>query len=592
MKDFLKTMTASAVGFIIANIIFFFIAIIFFSAMISSMSKSFSAKEKFILEDKSVLNIVLEGTIQERIPESDPFLDTFSGGKISNMGLNDIVAAIRKAKNEDKIKGIYIDSRMFSASPATLAEIRDELIKFKESDKFIVAYADSYSQAGYYLSSVADKVVVNPEGMLDMHGLASNIMFYKDALDKLGIEMQIFKVGTYKSAVEPFIQREMSAPNREQVSSFLNDMWSFMRADIASSRNMSVQAIDSLTNMGTMLKGTDFLITSNLVDTLLYETEVKSYLRTLLDIDKDKRIPSATVANMKSVKTQNIKKTSNSIALLYAVGNITSGNNSQGIQDKYLVKEIEKLRKDEDIKAVVLRINSGGGSAYASEQIWKAISDLKAEKPVVVSMGDMAASGGYYIACNADKIVAQPTTLTGSIGIFGMIPNFEGTAKKIGVSTSVVKTNEFADFGNVNRPFNEKETELMQNYINRGYDLFLTRCADGRKMHKDSLAQYAEGRVWTGNQAKQFGLVDELGGIGKAIEIAADLANLGKSYVIFEYPKIKSPFEDFFNKQKDELAAKTLKEYLGESYTLFNLIKNVKDQDYIQARVPYEINIK
>lgn len=592
MKDFLKTMTASAVGFIIANIIIFFIAIIFFSAMISSMSKSFNTKDKFILEDKSVLNLVLEGTIQERIPESDPFLDTFSGGKITNMGLNDIVAAIRKAKNEDKIKGIYIDSRMFSASPATLAEIREELIKFKESDKFIVAYADSYSQAGYYLSSVADKVIVNPEGMLDMHGLASNIMFYKDALDKLGIEMQIFKVGTYKSAVEPFIQREMSAPNREQVSSFLNDMWSFMRADIASSRDMSVAAIDSLTNMGTMLKGTDFLIASNLVDTLLYETEVKSYLRTLLDIDKDKKIPSATVANMKSIKTHNIKKTSNSIALLYAVGDITSGNSSQGIQDKYLVNEIEKLRKDDDIKAVVLRINSGGGSAYASEQIWKALSDLKAEKPVVVSMGNMAASGGYYIACNADKIVAQPTTLTGSIGIFGMIPNFEGTAKKVGITTSVVKTNEFADFGSINRPFNEKETELMQNYINKGYDLFLTRCADGRKMPKDSLALYAEGRVWTGNQAKQLGLVDELGGIDKAIEIAADLANLGKSYVIFEYPKMKSPFEELFNKQKDELAAKTLKEYLGESYTLFSLIKDVKDQDYIQARVPYEINIK
>lgn len=592
MKDFLKTMTASAVGFIIANIIFFFIAIIIFSAMISSMSKSFSTKEKFILEDKSVLNLVLEGTIQERIPENDPFIDTFSGGKISSIGLNDIVAAIRKAKNEDKIKGIYIDSRMFSASPATLAEIREELIKFKESDKFIVAYADSYSQAGYYLSSVADKVIVNPEGVLDVHGLASNIMFFKDALDKIGIEMQIFKVGTYKSAVEPFIQREMSAPNREQVSSFLNDTWSFMRADLAKSRNMSIQAIDSLANLGTMLKGTDFLIASNLVDTLLYETEVKSYLRTLLDIDKDKKIPSATVANMKSVKTQNIKKTNNSIAILYAVGNITSGNSSQGIQDKFLVREIEKLRKDDDIKAVVFRINSGGGSAYASEQIWKAISDLKTEKPVVVSMGDMAASGGYYIACNADKIVAQPTTLTGSIGIFGMIPNFEGTAKKIGVSTSVVKTNEFADFGSINRPFNEKETELMQNYINKGYDLFLTRCADGRKMPKDSLALYAEGRVWTGNQAKEIGLVDELGGIDKAIEIAADLANLGKSYVIFEYPKMKSPFEEFFNKQKDELAAKTLKEYLGESYTLFSLIKDVKDQDYIQARIPYDINIK
>lgn len=592
MKDFLKTMTASAVGFIIANIILFFIAIILFSAMISSLSSSLKTKDKFILEDNTVLNLVLEGTIMERIPESDPFTDTFGGNKISNMGLNDIVGAIRKAKNEDKIKGIYIDSRMFSASLATLTEIREELVKFKESDKFIVAYSDMYSQAGYYLSSVADKIIVNPEGVLDVHGLASNIMFFKDALDKLGVEMQIFKVGTYKSAVEPFIQREMSAPNREQVSSYLNSMWSFMRADMANSRNMSIQEIDSLANMGTMLKGTDFLIASNLVDTLLYETEVKSYLRKLLDIDEDAKIPYATVANMKSVKTQNIKKTSNSIALLYAVGNISSGNSSQGIQDKFLVKEIEKLRKDDDIKAVVLRINSGGGSAYASEQIWKAITDLKAEKPVVVSMGDMAASGGYYIACNADKIVAQPTTLTGSIGIFGMIPNFGGSAKKIGISTGVVKTNEFADFGSVNRAFNEKERELMQTHINRGYNLFLTRCADGRNMHKDSLAQYAEGRVWTGNQAKELGLVDELGGINKAIEIAADLANLGKSYVIFEYPKMKSPFEEFFSKQKNELAAKTLKEYLGESYTLFSLIKDVKEQDYIQARIPYEINIK
>ncbi len=585
-------MTASAVGFIIANIILSFIAFIFFSTMISSLSNSLSTKEKFILEENSVLNLVLEGTIQERIPENDPFTDTFGGNKVSNMGLNDIVGAIRKAKNEDKIKGIYIDSRMFSASTATLAEIREELIKFKESGKFIVAYSDMYSQAGYYLSSVADKVIVNPEGTVDVHGLSANVMFFKDALDKLGIEMQVFKVGTYKSAVEPFIQREMSEPNREQVSSFLNDVWSFMRADLADSRNMSVQEIDSLANLGTMLKGTDFLIASNLVDTLLYETEVKSYLRTLLNIDKDKKIPSATVANMKSVKMPNIKKTSNSIALLYAVGDITSGNSSRGIQDKYLVNEIEKLKKDDDIKAVVFRINSGGGSAYASEQIWKAISDLKEEKPVVVSMGDMAASGGYYIACNADKIVAQPTTLTGSIGIFGMIPNFEGTTKKIGVSTSVVKTNEFADFGSLNRPFNTQERELLQAYINRGYDLFLTRCADGRNMHKDSLAQYAEGRVWTGNQAKELGLVDELGGIDKAIEIAADLANLGKSYVIFEYPKLKSPFEELFSKQKNELAAKTLKEYLGESYTLFNLIKDVKEQDYIQARVPYDINIK
>jgi protease-4 len=295
---------------------------------------------------------------------------------------------------------------------------------------------------------------------------------------------------------------------------------------------------------------------------------------------------------MKYVKTKNILKTENTVAILYANGNITSGTGSSGIQDKYMVNQIEKLKNDDDIKAVVFRINSGGGSAYASEQIWKAIEDIKAEKPIVVSMGDMAASGGYYIACNANSIVAQPTTITGSIGIFGMIPNLEGTTEKIGIHTETVKTNEFADFGNLTRPFNEKEKELMQNYVETGYDLFLTRCAEGRNMDKETLAQYAEGRVWTGNQAKEIGLIDELGGIEKAIDIAADMANLGKSYVVFEYPKLTSPIEELLKPAKEELAANTIKNYLGESFELFMLLKNIKDQDYIQARIPFELNIK
>jgi protease-4 len=257
-----------------------------------------------------------------------------------------------------------------------------------------------------------------------------------------------------------------------------------------------------------------------------------------------------------------------------------------------MVNQIEKLKKDKEVKAVVFRINSGGGSAYASEQIWKAITDLKQEKPVVVSMGDMAASGGYYIACNADKIIAQPTTLTGSIGIFGAIPNLEGTSKKIGVYTDEVKTHEFSDFGNISRPFNEREKQMLQAYIEKGYDLFLTRCAEGRDMPKDSMALYAEGRVWTGNQAKEIGLVDELGGIEKAIEIAAEMANLGKSYVVFEYPKMRSRFEELLKPAKEELAARTLKEYLGESYELFLMLKDLKEQDYLQARIPFDLNIR
>ena len=471
MKDFLKIMLASAIGFVIAQVILSLIAMLFFLGMMGSLVNSV-ATEKFTLQENSVLNLRLDGPITERTPEQDPFTSMIGADYPSAMGLNDIVGAIRKAKNNDKIKGIYLDSRMLSASMATLAEIRQELIKFKESDKFIVAYADTYSQGGYYLASVADKIAINPQGMLDLHGLASTPIFFKDALDKLGIQMQIFKVGTYKSAVEPFTQNEMSEANRAQITSYLTDTWSFLRQDLAESRSLTPAKIDSLANSFPLLQSTDYLLTANLVDTLLYETEMKDYLRTLLDIKEDTRIPSATVAEMKSVSTKPVKKTGNTVAILYASGNIVSGNGSSEIQDKYMVDQIEKLRKDKDVKAVIFRINSGGGSAYASEQIWKAIAGLKEEKPVVVSMGDVAASGGYYIACNADRIVAQPTTLTGSIGIFGAIPNLEGTSKKIGIYTDEVKTHEFSDFGNITRPFNERERKMMQAYIEKGYDLF------------------------------------------------------------------------------------------------------------------------
>lgn len=591
MKDFLKITLASALGFVIANILFSIIAMIFIFGAMGSFLGSMSTPKKFTLQENTVLNLRLNGPITERTPEEDPFSSMIGSDRPSTMGLNDIVSAIRKAKNNDKVKGIYIDSRIVTASMATLAEIRHELERFKESGKFIVAYADTYTQGGYYLASVADKVAINPQGMLDLHGLASIPVFYKDALEKLGIEMQIFKVGTYKSYVEQYTQNEMSEANREQVSSFLNDAWSFLRSDLAESRSLTPADIDSLANGLPAVQSTDFLLSGNLVDTLLYETEMKDYLRSLLNIDEDAKIPSATVSNMKSVTTKTVRKTDNTVAILYAHGNITSGTGSSNIQDKYMVDQIEKLRKDEEIKAVVFRINSGGGSAYASEQIWKAIADLKAEKPVVVSMGDMAASGGYYIACNADKIVAQPTTLTGSIGVFGAIPSFAGTAKKLGISTDEVKTNEFSDFGNVTRPFNEKEKQLLQAMVERSYDLFLTRCAEGRNMPKDSMALYAEGRVWTGNQAKEVGLVDELGGIEKAIEIAAEMANLGKSYVVFEYPRLRSRFDELFNPKKEELVARTMKEFLGESYEMFMLLKDIKEQDYIQARIPYELNI-
>jgi len=589
MKDFFKIVLASALGFLIANILFSIVSIIFFFAFMGSFVGDMG-KSTFKLQDNSVFHLKLSGTINERVPEDDPFSMLLGSRAPSPMGLNDITNAIRKAKDNNSIKGIYIDSRVFVASTATLAEIRDELMRFKESGKFIVAYSDTYTQGGYYIASVADKIAVNPQGMLDLHGLAATPIFYKDALDKLGIEIQVFKVGTYKSAVEPFILTGMSEANREQVSSYLNDLWSTIGNDMTQARNINIDQFNSLVNEMPMFKDVDFLIQSNLVDTLLYEADMKNYIRSLLDIDEDKKIPSAGVNDMKSVKPKKIKPSDNHIALLYAVGEISSGTGASNIQDKYLVNEIEKLRKNKDVKAVVLRVNSPGGSAYASEQIWKAVSELKAEKPVVVSMSDVAASGGYYIACNANKIVAQPTTITGSIGIFGMFPNMKGTTEKLGLDVDVVKTHEYSDFGNFARPMNEGEKELLQAYVERGYDLFLTRCSDGRNIPKDTLAQYAEGRVWTGNQAKEIGLVDELGDLKRAIEIAAKLAEID-DYLVFEYPRMRSFIEELLDSKKEDLAVETLKEYLGDHYQILSLVKNIKEQDYVQARLPYNFNV-
>ena len=590
MKDFFKIVLASALGFLIANIIFSIVAILFFFASAGSIIGDMG-KSTFKLEDKSIFHLKLSGTINERVAEDDPFNMLLASRAPSVMGLNDITNAIRKAKDNKSIKGIYIDSRMFTASTASLSEIRDELLRFKESGKFIVSYSDTYTQGGYYIASVADKIAVNPQGMLDLHGLSATPIFFKEALDKLGIEIQVFKVGTYKSAVEPFILTSMSDDNREQVSSYLNDLWGTIGSDMAESRGIGLDQFNALVNEMPMMSEVDFLLQSELVDTLLYEFEMKNYLRSLLDIDEDAKIPSAGVTDMKSVKPEKIKSSKNHIGLLYAVGEITSGTGASDIQDKYLVNEIEKLRKNEDIKAVVLRVNSPGGSAYASEQIWKAISELKAEKPVVVSMSDVAASGGYYIACNADRIVAQPTTITGSIGIFGMFPNMKKTTEKLGLDVDVVKTHEYSDFGNFARPMNEGEKKLLQSYVERGYDLFLTRCAEGRNIPRDTLEQYAEGRVWTGNQAKEIGLVDELGDLKEAIKIAANLADLDEDYLVYEYPRMRTFIEELLDSKGEKLAAETLKEYLGDHYKMLSLVKNIKEQDYVQARLPYNFNV-
>ncbi|MBD8387450.1 signal peptide peptidase SppA [Dysgonomonas sp. BGC7] len=588
MKDFFKSLLASILGCFIVLGLFFLIIFVSIAAMSFS---SLSSTDTYTLKDNTVLTLKLEGELLDRVEEENPFLALLGQASDSQLGLDDILLSIKRAKENDKIKGIYINAGMFQASSASLKEIRDQLLDFKESGKFIVAYGDVYTQGCYYLSSLADKIIMNPQGNLDLHGYAANPMFYKGLLEKVGIEVQIFKVGTFKSAVEPFILDKMSDANREQVSSYLGDMWSTLTSDISASRNISVEKLNQFTDSLVTFKKAEQTIQYGLTDTLMYETGVKEYLKTLLKVDDVKDVRLASIKNISSVPSLKESNSGDVIAVLYAEGSITDGSGKDGITSKRYMKEIEKLKDNDKVKAVVFRVNSPGGSAYASEQIWKAISDLKEKKPVVVSMGDYAASGGYYISCNASKIIAQPNTLTGSIGIFGMFPNAEGLTKKIGVSFDVVKTNKYSDFGDLTRPMREDEKVILQNYIERGYDLFLTRCSDGRGIAKDSLDNIAQGRVWTGKQALEIGLVDALGSIDTAIEEAAKLAKL-EDYSLSSFPKKTDFFESFLSNQKEELTTKAMKEYLGSDYQFFKTLKEIKDQDFVQARMPYDVVVR
>lgn len=590
MKDFFKSVLASIVGILIGSVIIGAITVLLFFGFMGVLLSSSS--ETFILKNNSVLSIRLSGTMKDRVV-SNPLLALFDVGDVKEMALTDILSAIKKAKNNNDIKGIYINSGYFMASSASLTEIRNQLLDFKESGKFIIAYADDYTQGGYFLSTVADKVILNPQGSLNLQGLSVSPTFYKGLFDKIGIEMQIFKVGTYKSAVEPFILDKMSDANKEQVGSYVNDIWSTLLGNISTTRDITVERLNQLTDTLPTFQEGEFNVKNHLIDTLMYESEVREYLKGLVGIDKSKKLNIATVSDMTTVRDESKSNPSDRIAILYAEGSIVSGNSQTDINDRFLIKEIEKLQDNDKVKAVVFRVNSPGGSAYASEQIWKAVQNLKAKKPVVVSMGDYAASGGYYISSNASKIFAQPTTLTGSIGIFGMFPNVEGLTNKVGLSFDNVKTNKFSDYGDITRPMTVQEKAILQQYIERGYKLFLTRCSEGRNIPMESLEKIAEGRVWTGKQALEIGLVDAIGGLDDALKEAANLANLSE-YSVYEYPKLENPIEAFFKTQKEDITSRLLKEHLGTDFYLLKTIKdikNLKEQDFIQARMPYDLQL-
>lgn len=588
MKEFLRSMLATIAGIIVVGFIFFILSLFTITGFIA-MSES-----ETTVRENSIFLLDLTGNVSERYQQNP--LDQILGEKQTTYGLDDILSSIKKAKENENIKGIYLNAGAYNCSTASLQAIRNALVDFKESGKFIVAYSGMYTQSAYYIASVADKIIVNPSGNIMWHGLSAQTMFFTDLLKKVGIEMQIFRVGTYKSAVEPFTETAMSQANREQTQAFVSSLWEQFVTDVSASRNLTPERLNELADLNMDFQPAETYIENGLADTLMYKDGVLTYLKKLTDCKEDQELSVLTLNDMTNVKRNTPKdKSGNIIAVYYAYGEIDSQADiayDEGINSEKVIKDLRKLRENKDVKAVVLRVNSPGGSAYASEQIWREVSLLKEEKPVIVSMGDYAASGGYYISCAATQIVAEPTTLTGSIGIFGMFPDVSKLVNdKLDIHIDGVKTNQLSDIGIINRPFNPEEQALIQNMVNEGYELFTKRCADGRNIPIEELKKIAEGRVWTGAMAKELNLVDELGGLDKAIAIAADTANV-ENYTILSYPTKEDIFTSLLNINGERYIKSKVKNLLGNYGNAFMWMNHAAEADRLQARMPFEYQIK
>lgn len=589
MKDFLKYTAATIVGLLIFTIIIVAIGMMSIVGMIASGSSTAP------ISDNSVMVLSLNGTLEER-SETD-VMSSLMGGGTSSTGLDEVLNAIKKAKENDNIKGIYIEASAFSAdSYASLQAIRKALVDFKKSGKWIVSYGDTYSQGTYYLASTADKVLMNPQGMVDWHGLGGQQMLLKDLLAKFGVKVQLSKVGAYKSAPEMFTADKMSEENREQITAYMNGIWENILKDVSESRKISVEQLNQYADSLITFDEPQNFVKYKFVDKLVYTDEVKDVVKEMLKIGKDDNINKVSLSSM--VNAKGSRNDGEAIAVYYAYGDVVdgaAGGLSQGhtIDAQKVCKDLEKLMNDDDIKAVVLRINTGGGSAYASEQIWHSMKQLKAKKPVVVSMGGMAASGGYYISCIGNYIYAEPTTLTGSIGIFGMFPDASQLlTEKLGVKFEEIKTNKFATFGSMSRPINEEEMAYLNRYIERGYDLFRSRVAEGRKMSVDEVEKIAQGHVWLGQDALKIKLVDALGGLDDAIKKAAELAKI-EEYHSVAYPEAEGWETQLLNKFNDnnyiEAQARLV---LGEYYEPFMLLRTMDKQNAIQARIPFYLRVE
>ena len=591
MKQFFKFVFASFFGMMLFSIVTGFFALCAIVGMITSQD---ATKEP---GENSVLVLKLSGQLSER--SDNNFLSQLQGTQVNSLGLDNMIEGIKKAKDNDNIKGIYIEAGAFAAdSYASMQALRNALLDFKKSRKWIIAYADTYTQGTYYLSSVADKVYLNPQGQIDWHGLASEPVFIKDLLAKFGVKMQVVKVGAYKSATEMFTGDKMSDANREQTSAYLNSIWGNITKEVGASRGLSVAQLNAYADSMITFADPQEYVKLKLVDGLLYTDQIKTVVKKQLGIDSDDDIEQVTIADMVNTEAKNQGDENNKVAVYYAYGDIVDGAVgglfSQGhqIDAQVVCKDLADLAKDKDIKAVVIRINSGGGSAYASEQIWHQIMEMKKLKPVVVSMGGMAASGGYYMSAPANWIVAEPTTITGSIGIFGMFPDVSNLFReKLGLKFDEVKTNKYADFGTRARPFTEEEMSYLSQYVNRGYKLFRHRVAEGRKMTDNQVEKIAQGHVFTGQDAQKIGLVDQLGGLDVAVAKAAQLAKL-PNYRTSAYPEADDVLDQILKQVKpDTYLSDELRANLGDYYEPFTLLKTINQQSAIQARLPFYPNI-
>jgi protease-4 len=592
MKKFILIVCGSFVGAFLAFLFFMFAAMIMSFGIMGSMA-SMGSKKAVTVGKHSILKIDLGTSISER-GGNDPInmMSLMQGGGLeSSLGLNTLVSAVENAAENDKVEGIYLECNGVSAAPATLEKVRRALKQFKKSGKWIAAYGhEGINQADYYLASVADSIYLNPVGAVDLHGLGGMTPYMKKLLDKVGVEMQIVRVGTFKSAVEPYMLDDMSEANRLQTEHYLGVIWNEMRDSIAKDRKLESAALNTLCDSVLVTFKADRLLKEKLVDKLVYRNQMEDILRARTKVDKKDDLNYVSPDDL--ADDLEASAGSDHIAVVYAVGEIdgspSMGSTEEGIVSDKLCETILKLKDDDNVKGMVFRVNSPGGSAFGSEQIWKAVMDFKAAgKPVAVSMGDYAASGGYYISCCADRIFAERTTITGSIGIFGMIPcASELIENKLGVHMATVKTNENADMTGVYKKLTPAQTAALQNMINEGYNLFTKRCADGRHVTQDSIKQIAEGRVWDGVTAKQIGLVDEFGGIAEAVAWVANKAKLGKDPKTQNYPALEDPFMSLLDKYMVTRYESRLQGEMGVLYEWHKQLQRILGRDQVLCLMP------